>query len=141
MYSQRLLSLLLAALLVLNIPAMGETVTQYYRDDAYTDSVSLDLTSGEEDALTSLLFPRAEVLEAGITISGGADDDGGQGRDVAHGREPPEDRRPLHRLAQLDGRLAGERRQDRDDGQRRQGCPHPGRVGAAEAPPQQAGSD
>ena len=82
MYSQRLFSLLLAALLVLNIPAMGETVTQYYRDDAYTDSVSLDLTSGEEDALTSLLFPRAEVLEAAITISGGADDDGDYASDI-----------------------------------------------------------
>ena len=82
MYTQRLLSLLLAALLVLNIPAMGETVTQYYRDDAYTDSVILDLTSGEEDALTSLLFPRAEVLEAAITISGGADDDGDYASDI-----------------------------------------------------------
>jgi uncharacterized repeat protein (TIGR01451 family) len=82
MYSQRLFSLLLAALMVLNIPAMGETTTQYYRDDAYTDSVSLDLASGEEDALTSLLFPRAEVLEAALTISGGPDNDGEYASDI-----------------------------------------------------------
>ena len=82
MNSPRLL-ILLVALMMLPLPvALGAMTTEFTREEATVESVTIDLPAGGSDDLTSIVFPNSEVMDAQLGITGTADDDGNYAEDL-----------------------------------------------------------
>ena len=81
--NNRVSSITLALLLVINSVVIAETTTMFVREDDESNEITLYLEEDVVDDDTILRFPNAEVLDASYDVVGGADSDGNYPEDIS----------------------------------------------------------